>query len=102
MPGKKRASIRVACVLRSAIAHLLPPGFPAAEIDGEHYWDGSLLSNTPLQWVVEHGPHQDTLVLQIDLWSSRGDFPRTVIAATSRGAQKRIGCAPDHNKKVCM
>ena len=30
----------------------LPPGFPAVEIEGEHYWDGGLVSNTPLQWVV--------------------------------------------------
>ena len=34
----------------------LPPGFPAVEIDGEYYWDGGLVSNTPLQWVVEAGP----------------------------------------------
>ena len=33
----------------------LPPGFPAIEIDGEHYWDGGLVSNTPLQWVIECG-----------------------------------------------
>ena len=25
----------------------LPPGFPATEIQGEHYWDGGLVSNTP-------------------------------------------------------
>src|SRR5262245_44017687 len=53
----------------------LPPGFTAVEIEGEHYWDGGLLSNTPLQWVVEHGPRQDTLAFQVDLWSARGEFP---------------------------
>ena len=31
----------------------LPPGFPATKIDGEYYWDGGIVSNTPLQWVVE-------------------------------------------------
>ena len=31
----------------------LPPGFPATEIDGEYYWDGGLVSNTPLQWVLD-------------------------------------------------
>jgi NTE family protein len=31
----------------------LPPGFPAVEIEGEHYWDGGLVSNTPLQWLVD-------------------------------------------------
>jgi predicted acylesterase/phospholipase RssA len=34
----------------------LPPGFPATEIDGEYYWDGGLVSNTPLQWVLDSRP----------------------------------------------
>jgi NTE family protein len=45
----------------------LPPGFPSTEIDGEHYWDGGLVSNTPLQWVLDAIPRQDTLAFQIDL-----------------------------------
>jgi predicted acylesterase/phospholipase RssA len=53
----------------------LPPGFPAVEIEGEHYWDGGLVSNTPLQWVLESEPRQDTLAFQVDLWSARGPFP---------------------------
>ena len=53
----------------------LPPGFPAVEIEGEFYWDGGLISNTPLQWVVEQGPRQDTLAFQVDLWSARGEVP---------------------------
>jgi NTE family protein len=52
----------------------LPPGFPAVEIEGEFYWDGGLISNTPLQWVVENSS-QDVLAFQIDLWSARGQFP---------------------------
>jgi NTE family protein len=47
----------------------IPPAFPAIEIDGEFYWDGGLISNTPLQWVVEQGPRQDTLAFQVDLCS---------------------------------
>jgi NTE family protein len=66
----------------------LPPGFPAIEIEGEHYWDGGLLSNTPLQWVVEHGPRQDTLAFQVDLWSSRGEFPGNIAEVATR--QKEI------------
>ena len=46
----------------------LPPGFPAVEIDGQHYWDGGLVSNTPLGWMVDAGPPKDTLVFQVDLW----------------------------------
>ena len=66
----------------------LPPGFPAVEIEGEHYWDGGLISNTPLQWVFEYGPRQDTLAFQVDLWSSRGDFPTDLAAVATR--QKEI------------
>ena len=66
----------------------LPPGFPAVEIDGEHYWDGGLISNTPLQWVVESVPRQDTLAFQVDLWSSRGEFPGNLAEVATR--QKEI------------
>jgi len=66
----------------------LPPGFPAIEIEGEHYWDGGLISNTPLQWVVEHGPRQDTLAFQVDLWSARGEFPGDLGEVATR--QKEI------------
>ena len=54
----------------------LPPGFPPTEVDGEFYWDGGLVSNTPLQWVVSGDTRQDTLTFQVDLWSSRGEMPR--------------------------
>ena len=54
----------------------LPPGFPAVKIDGEPYWDGGLVSNTPLQWVLDNPQRQDTLAFQIDLWSAQGDFPQ--------------------------
>lgn len=66
----------------------LPPGFPATEIDGELYWDGGLISNTPLQWVLDRDKPQDTLVFQIDLWSARGDVPATIEQVMTR--QKEI------------
>jgi NTE family protein len=66
----------------------LPPGFPAVEIEGEYYWDGGLISNTPLQWVVEYGPRQDTLAFQVDLWSARGELPGNLADVVTR--QKEI------------
>jgi NTE family protein len=66
----------------------LPPGFPPTEIEGEYYWDGGLVSNTPLQWVLDSVPRQDTLAFQIDLWSARGEFPRNLIESETR--QKEI------------
>jgi NTE family protein len=62
----------------------LPPGFPAVEIEGEHYWDGGLVSNTPLEWVVDSLPRQDTLAFQVDLWSARGNFPRHIAEVETR------------------
>jgi NTE family protein len=66
----------------------LPPGFPPTEIEGEYYWDGGLVSNTPLQWVLDSVPRQDTLAFQIDLWSARGELPRNLIESETR--QKEI------------
>jgi NTE family protein len=66
----------------------LPPGFPAVEIEGEHYWDGGLVSNTPLQWLADNRPHLDTLAFQVDLWSARGDLPGTLAEVSTR--QKEI------------
>ena len=66
----------------------LPPGFPAVEIDGEHYWDGGLISNTPLRWVVDSEPHRDTLAFQVDLWSAHGELPRNIAHVPTR--QKEI------------
>jgi NTE family protein len=67
----------------------LPPGFPAIEIEGEHYWDGGLVSNTPLQWVVESDPRRDTLAFQVDLWSARGEFPRNMLEVMTREKEIR-------------
>jgi NTE family protein len=66
----------------------LPPGFPAIEIEGEHYWDGGLVSNTPLQWVLESEMRQDTLAFEVDLWNARGFLPSTVSEVATR--QKEI------------
>ena len=66
----------------------LPPGFPPTEIEGECYWDGGLVSNTPLDWVLESRPGRDTLAFQIDLWSARGQYPRNLLEADTR--QKEI------------
>ena len=67
----------------------LPPGFPAIEIEGEHYWDGGLVSNTPLVWIAmtQQRP-PDSLVFQVDLWSARGEFPRNLAEVATR--QKEI------------
>jgi NTE family protein len=67
----------------------LPPGFPTIEIEGEHYWDGGLVSNTPLQWVVDSEPRRDTLAFQVDLWSARGEVPRDMLEVITREKEIR-------------
>ena len=46
----------------------LPPGFPAVEIDGEHYWDGGIVSNTPLTYVWDERPLTTALIVTVDLF----------------------------------
>ncbi|MDB5449585.1 MAG: hypothetical protein JWQ52_713 [Phenylobacterium sp.] len=62
----------------------LPPAFDAVEIDGESYWDGGLVSNTPLDWVLSARTELDTLVFQVDLWSARGEAPRDLAEVAVR------------------
>jgi NTE family protein len=62
----------------------LPPGLPPIAIEGEYYWDGGLVSNTPLQYVIdEDGPHS-LLAFQVDLFSARGPMPRNLMEAAER------------------
>jgi len=81
----------------------LPPGFPPTVIDGEYYWDGGLVSNTPLQWVLDCRPRVDTLAFQIDLWNARGDLPCNLIETDERQKEirysSRTRAASDQFKK---
>jgi NTE family protein len=62
----------------------LPPGFPPIEIDGQYYWDGGLVSNTPLFYVLDEVPRPDMLIFQVDLFSARGPMPNTLPDVTER------------------
>jgi len=62
----------------------LPPGFPPVEIDGEAYWDGGLVSNTPLAYVLDHLPRRSLLAFQVDLFQAYGKLPTTLAEVTER------------------
>ena len=62
----------------------LPPGFAPVEIDGEHYWDGGLVSNTPLQYVLDQPGKRHRVVFQVDLFAARGALPATLADVTER------------------
>jgi NTE family protein len=68
----------------------LPPGFPPVKIDGEYYWDGGLVSNTPLNHVIDNAKAGEGLcIYQVDLFSSRGGLPKTIFEAAEREKEIR-------------
>jgi NTE family protein len=56
----------------------LPPAFPAVRIDGELYWDGGILSNTPAECIFEDRPRRNSLIFAVHLWHPTGEEPDTV------------------------
>ncbi|WP_309605971.1 patatin-like phospholipase family protein [Phenylobacterium sp.] len=62
----------------------LPPGLPPVEIEGEWYWDGGLVSNTPLEYVLDRDQTDDLVVYQVDLFNARGPMPKTLQEAAER------------------
>jgi NTE family protein len=77
-PGKAVSEIK-----KVMASGALPPGFPAIEIEGEHYWDGGVVSNTPLSRVLSGDP-RDILTFQVDLWSAKGRVPHDLMEVSSR------------------
>ena len=82
----------------------LPPGFPSVVIDGEHYWDGGIASNTPLDYVLDAEVDRDMLIFQVDLFSARGDLPNSLLEATEREKDIRFSSRTrmntDKNKQI--
>src|SRR4029453_611671 len=62
----------------------LPPGFPSVVIEGEHFWDGGIASNTPLYYVRDEAGRNDLLIFQVDLFSARGLPPTSLLDAAER------------------
>jgi NTE family protein len=56
----------------------LPPAFPAVRIDGELYWDGGILSNTPTEVIFDDNPRRDSLVFAVHMWNPIGPEPETM------------------------
>ncbi|XWN29900.1 MAG: DUF3734 domain-containing protein [Devosia sp.] len=78
----------------------LPPGFPPVEVEGELYWDGGLVSNTPLQHVFNNMPDVDTLMFQVDLFSASGPLPRTIQEVDEREKDIRFSSRTRLNSTV--
>ena len=62
----------------------LPPAFPAVRIDGELYWDGGILSNTPVEVVFDDNPRRNAVVFAVHLWNPHGGEPETLWQVMNR------------------
>ena len=62
----------------------LPPGFPAVNIDGENYWDGGLVSNSPLTYVWDEKPLTTARIIEVDVFNARGEIPRNLSQVMER------------------
>ena len=62
----------------------LPPALPMVKIGTDYFWDGGIVSNTPLQHVLDQNDHKNTLIFQIDLFSARGQLPRDMADVLAR------------------
>ena len=71
----RKEEIRIEHVLASGA---LPPAFPMVQIGTDYFWDGGIVSNTPLQHLLAQDDDINSLVFQVDLFSARGALPRTM------------------------
>lgn len=62
----------------------LPPAFPAAEIEGEHYWDGGIYSNTPIEVVMDDNPRRNSIIFAAQLWQQENALPASLAQVNSR------------------
>ena len=62
----------------------LPPAFPPVRIDGELYWDGGIVSNTPVEAVFDDNPRRNSLVFAVHVWNPHGDEPGTIWQVMNR------------------
>ena len=67
----------------------LPPGLPPVEIDGRWWWDGGLVSNTPLSHVLDH-QYAPLLAFQVDLFSATSEPPKTIMDVMAREKEIRF------------
>jgi NTE family protein len=76
----------------------LPPAFAPVIISGEPYWDGGLVSNTPLQHVLDHRQTDEAMdIFQVDLFSARGAMPKTMADVAQREKDIRFSSRTRYN-----
>jgi NTE family protein len=91
-------------VLHILASASLPPGFPPTEIEGEYYWDGAVVSNTPMQHVIDTRQRDSALIFQVDLWDPNGEVPLDISSAFLRATEihsaSRVSISLEQYKKM--
>jgi len=77
----------------------LPPGFPPVMIEGEHYWDGGIVSNSPLWYVLDDSPSINALIVQVDLFSAKGPLPANLDQVLERAKDIQYSSKTRSNTK---
>ena len=75
----------------------LPPAFPAVEIEGEHFWDGGIYSNTPVETVMNDRPRVDSLIFSVNLWHGEAELPSSIAEVNARAKDIQFASRADHN-----
>jgi NTE family protein len=78
----------------------LPPALPMVKIGTDHYWDGGIVSNTPLQHLLDQDDSLNTLVFQVDLFSAHGVLPRDIQDVLARHKDIMYSSRTRHNTDV--
>jgi len=81
----RQAEITIEQIMASGA---LPPAFPAVYTDGEFYWDGGVLSNTPIEVIFDDYPRRNSLIFGVQLWNPKGPVPQSIGEVLNR--QKEI------------
>jgi NTE family protein len=72
------------CATHIMASGALPPAFPAICIDGEYYWDGGILSNTPTEVIFDDCPRRNSLIFAVHLWNPTGPVPKSIWEVLNR------------------
>jgi NTE family protein len=78
----------------------LPPALPMVRIGTDHFWDGGIVSNTPLQHLLDQEDRLNSLVFQVDLFSARGALPRDIQEVMARHKDIMYSSRTRHNTDI--
>ena len=105
MSAPPRCAISTAATGAIGVRHVmasgaLPPAFPAVRIDGELYWDGGILSNTPIEAVFDDNPRRNSLIFAVHMWNPHGSEPDTMAEVLNRHKDMQYS-SRDSKRRSC-